>query len=83
MTNRECRIKDLRQHWGELLLEKEMKIREILEIEYKLNLIKERLTRYGIPKKDSRLGSNETDMGKSDDLDNCFAYNGSTSVHEL
>lgn len=83
MTNKEWKIKNLRQSWGELLLEKESLIKKIWDIEYKLSLIKENLLRYGIPETDSELGSNETDMGKSDHLDNCFAHNGDTSVHEL
>lgn len=83
MTNKECKIKNLRQSWGELLLEKESLIKKIWDVEYKLSLIKENLLRYGIPEKNPGMGSNETDMGKSDHLDNCFAHNGSTSVHEL
>lgn len=83
MTNKEWKIKNLRQSWGELLLEKERMIREIWDVEYKLNLIKENLLRYGISEENSRVGSNETDMGESDYLDNCFAHNGGTPVHEL
>lgn len=83
MTNKEWKIENLRQSWGELLLEKERLIKEIWNIEYKMNLIKENLLRYGISETNSELGSNETDMGKSDHLDNCFAHNGSTAVHEL
>ena len=83
MTNRECKIKNLRQSWGELLLEKESLIKKIWDVEYKLNLIKENLLRYGISETNSELGSNETDMGKSDHLNNCFAYNGNTPIHEL
>ncbi len=63
MTNKEWKIKNLRQSWGELLLEKERMIKEIWDIEYKLNLIKENLLRYGIPKTDPELGKDETDMG--------------------
>ena len=83
MTNKEWKIKNLRQSWGELLLEKESLIKKILDVEFKLNSIKENLLRYGISETNSELGSNETDMGKSDHLDNSFAYNGGTSVHEL
>lgn len=83
MTNKECKIKNLRQSWGELLLEKERLIKEVWDVEYKLNLIKETLLRYGISAEISELGSYETDMGKSDNLDNCFTHNNSTSVHEL
>lgn len=83
MTNKEWKIENLRQSWGALLLEKERLIKEIWDVEYKLNLIKENLLRYGISETDSKLGSNETDMGKSDNLDNCFAHNGSTPVYKL
>lgn len=83
MTNKEWKIENLRQSWGALLLEKERMIREIWDVEYKLNLIKENLLRYGISETDTKLGSNETDMGESDNLDNCFAYNGDTSVRKL
>lgn len=83
MTNKECKIKNLRQSWGELLLEKESLIKKIWDVEYKLNLIKENLLRYGISETNSELGSDKTDMGKSNHLDHCFTYNGSTSVHEL
>lgn len=81
MTNKECKIKNLRQRWGDLLLEKEGKIKEIWEIEYKLNLIKENLLRYGVPEENSGMGSNETDMGKGGDLDNCFVHNYSTPFY--
>lgn len=83
MTNKEWKIKNLRLSWGELLLEKESLIKKIWDVEYKLSLIKENLLRYGIPETDSELGSNKTDMGESDCLDNRFAYNGSTPIHEL
>ena len=83
MTNKEWKIKNLRQSWGELLLEKERKIKEIWDIEYKLNLVKENLLRYGISETNPELGSDETDMGKSNHLDNCFAHNGSTPVYKL
>lgn len=83
MTNKEWKIENLRQSWGELLLEKERLIKEIWNTEYKLNLIKENLLRYGISETNPGLGSNKADMGKSDYLDNCFAHNGSTAVHEL
>lgn len=83
MTNKECKIKNLRQSWGELLLEKESMIKKIWDIEYKINLIKENLLRYGVSTETSELGSNETDMGKSDYLDHCFTHDGSTPIHEL
>lgn len=83
MTNKEWKIKNLRQSWGELLLEKEKKIKEIWDIEYKLNLIKENLLRYGVSEKNPGMGSDKTDVGESDHLDNCFAHNSSNAVHEL
>ena len=83
MTNKEWKIKNLRQSWGELLLEKESLIKKILDVEFNLNSIKENLLRYGISETNSELGSNETDMGKSDRLDNCFAHDSGTSVHKL
>nr|DAM30269.1 MAG TPA: hypothetical protein [Microviridae sp.] len=83
MTNKECKIKNLRQSWGELLLEKESMIKKIWDIEYKINSIKENLLRYGISTEISELGSNETDMGKGNHLDNCSTHDGSTPVHEL
>lgn len=83
MTNKECKIKNMRQSWGDLLLEKECLIKKIWDIEYKMNLIKENLLRYGISTEASELGSNETDMDKSDHLDHCFTHDNSTSVHEL
>lgn len=83
MTNKEWKIKNLRQSWGELLLEKESLIKKIWDVEYKLSLIKENLLRYGISEADSELGSNETDMGESDHLDNCFTHNSSTPIREL
>ena len=83
MTNKECKIKNLRQSWGELLLEKESLIKKIWDVEYKLNLIKENLLRYGISETNSELGKDKADLGESDYLDNCFAYNSGTSVHEL
>lgn len=83
MTNKECKIKNLRQSWGDLLLEKESLIKKIWDIEYKMNLIKENLLRYGISAEISELGGNKADMGKSDHLDHCFTHNGSTTVHEL
>ena len=83
MTNRECKIKNLRLSWGELLLKKETLLKDIWTIEYKLNQIKEELLRYGVSEKNPGMGSNKTDMGESDNLDNCFAYDGNTTVHEL
>ena len=83
MTNREWKIKNLRQSWSDLLLKKETLLKDIWTTEYKLNQIKEELLRYGIFKEDTGMGNNETDVGEGDNLDNCFAYNGNTSVHEL
>ena len=83
MTNKEWKIKNLRQSWGELLLEKESLIKKIWDVEYKLNLIKENLLRYGISETNSELGKDKADLGESDYLDNCFAYDDNTTVHEL
>lgn len=83
MTNKECKIKNLRQSWGELLLEKETLIKKIWDIEYKMNLIKENLLRYGISSETSKLGGSEADMGESDRLDYCFTHNNNTTVREL
>lgn len=83
MTNKEWKIKNLRQSWGALLLEKESLIKKILDIEYKMNLIKENLLRYGISETISKLGKDEADMGESDYLDNCFACDNNTDVHKL
>lgn len=83
MTNKEWKIKNLRLSWAELLLKKETLLKDIWTTEYKLNQIKEELLRYGISETNSELGSDETDMGKSDCLDNCFAYDGNTPVHKL
>lgn len=82
MTNKECKIKNLRQSWGELLLEKESLIKKIWDIEYKMNLQRKPIT-LGISAEISELGKDKTDMGESDNLDNCFTHNGSTSIHEL
>lgn len=83
MTNKEWKIKNLRQSWGELLLEKESLIKKIWDIEYKMNLINENLLRYGISETNSKLGKDKTDMGESDYLDNCFACDSNTNVHKL
>ena len=83
MTNKEWKIENLRQSWGDLLLEKESLIKKIWDVEYKMNLIKENLLRYGVHQKDQRMGSRETDMGESNDLDNCFAYSNSVDIHKL
>lgn len=83
MTNKECKIKKLRQSWGDLLLEKERLITELLNVEYKLNLIKETLLRYGISQTNPGMGEDKTDMGESDHLDNCFACDSNTDVHKL
>ena len=83
MTNKEWKIKNLRQSWGELLLKKETLLKDIWTIEYKLNQIKEELLRYGVYQTISELGKDKADMDKSDYLDNCFAHDGNTAVHEL
>lgn len=83
MTNKEWKIKNLRQSWGDLLLKKESLLKDIWTTECKLNQIKEELLRYGIHQKDQRVGGGETNMGKSDDLDNCFAYSNNIDIHEL
>lgn len=83
MTNKECKIKNLRLSWGDLLLKKETLLKEIWEIECKMNLIKENLLRYGVSEKNPRMGSDETNVGESDHLNNCFTYNDNTPVHEL
>lgn len=83
MKNKEWKIKNLRQSWGELLLEKESLIKKIWDIEYKMNLIKENLLRYGTPETNPELGKNKADMGESDYLNNCFACDDNTDVHEL
>ena len=44
MTNKEWKIKNLRQSWGELLLKKETLLKDIWTTEYKLNQIKEELS---------------------------------------
>ena len=63
MTNKEWKIKNLRQSWGELLLEKESLIKKIWDVEYKLSLIKENLLRYGISEENSGMVERSTDMG--------------------
>ena len=83
MTNKEWKIKNLRQSWGELLLKKESLLKDIWTTEYKLNQIKEELLRYGIHHEISELGKDKADMGESDYLDNCFACDNNTDVHEL
>lgn len=83
MTNKEWKIKNLRQSWGELLLKKESLLKDIWTIEYKLNQIKEELLRYGVHQKDKGMGSGEADMGESDDLDNSFAFSNNIDIHEL
>lgn len=83
MTNKEWKIKNLRQSWGDLLLKKESLLKDIWTIEYKLNLIKEELLRYGVHQEISELGKDESNMGKSDYLDNCFACDGNIDVHKL
>jgi len=83
MTNKEWKIKNLRNSWSELLLKKESLLKEIWTTECKLNLIKEELLRYGVHQAISELGKDKTDMGESDYLDNCFAYDDNTDVHKL
>lgn len=83
MTNKECKIKNLLKGWGELLLEKESLIKKIWDTEYKMNLVKENLLRYGVSTENLELGKNETEMGESDHLNNCFACDGNTDIHEL
>lgn len=83
MTNKEWKIKNLRQSWGDLLLKKESLLKDIWTIECKLNQIKEELLRYGIHQKYQGMGGGETDMGESDDLDNCFAYSNNIDIHKL
>lgn len=83
MTNKEWKIKNLHQSWGELLLKKESLLKDIWTTEYKLNQIKEELLRYGIHHEISELGKDKADMGESDYLDNCFACDNNTDVHEL
>ena len=83
MTNKEWKIKNLRQSWGELLLKKEALKKDIWTTEYKLNQIKEELLRYGEHQTISEPGKDKADMDKSDCLDNCFAHNANTDIHEL
>ena len=83
MTNKEWKIKNLRHNWGELLLKKETLLKDIWTTEYKLNQIKEELLRYGVHYEISEPGKNKADMGESDYLDNCFAYDGSIDANEL
>ena len=83
MTNKEWKIENLRQNWGDLLLEKESLIKKIWDIEYKINSIKEKLLRYGISDENSNLDKGKADMDKSNYLDNCFACDNNTDVHEL
>ena len=83
MTNKEWKIKNLRQSWGELLLKKESLLKDIWTTEYKLNQIKEELLRYGIHHEISELGKDKADMGDSDYLDNCFACDSNTDVYML
>lgn len=83
MTNKEWKIKNLRQSWGDLLLKKETLLKDIWTTEYKLNQIKEELIRYGVSQAISELGKDKADMGESDYLDNCFACDNNTDVHEL
>ena len=83
MTNKEWKIKNLRQSWGELLLKKELLIKDIWTIECKLNQIKEELLRYGVDQRHQGMGSGEADMGKIADLDNCFACSNNIDIHKL
>lgn len=83
MTNKEWKIENLRQSWGDLLLEKESLIKKIWDTEYKINLIKEKLLRYGISGENSNLDKEKADMGESDYLDNCFACDDNIDVNKL
>lgn len=83
MTNKEWKIKNLRQSWGDLLLKKESLLKDIWTTEYKLNQIKEELLRYGIYQKDQGMGSGEADMGESGNLDNYFAYSNNIDIYKL
>lgn len=83
MTNKEWKIKNLRQSWGELLLKKESLLKDIWTIECKLNQIKEELLRYGIHQKYQGMDGGETNMGENDNLDNCFAYSNNIDIHKL
>lgn len=83
MTNKEWKIENLRQSWGDLLLEKESLIKKIWDVEYKINLIKEKLLRYGISDENSNPDKEKADMGESDCLDNCFACDGNIDVNKL
>ena len=83
MTNKEWKIENLRQSWGDLLLEKESLIKKIWDVEYKINLIKEKLLRYGISEKNSEPSKDKADMDESGCLDNCFAYDGNIDVNKL
>lgn len=83
MTNKEWKIKNLRQSWGEILLKKESLLKDIWTTEYKLNQIKEELLRYGIHQTIPEQDEEKADMGKSDNLDNCFACDSNIDVHEL
>ena len=83
MTNKEWKIKSLRQNWGDLLLEKESLIKKIWDVEYKISLIKEKLLRYGISDENSNLDKEKADMDESDYLDNCFACDGNINVDKL
>lgn len=83
MTNREWKIENLRQSWGDLLLEKESLIKKIWDVEYKMNLIKEKLLRYGISDENSNLDKEKADMDESDYLNNRSACDGNINVDKL
>ena len=83
MTNKEWKTKNLRHSWGELLLKKESLLKDIWTTEYKLNQIKEELLRYGVHQAIPELDKDKADMGKSDDLDNCFAYSDNIDIYKL
>lgn len=83
MTNKEWKIKNLSHSWGELLLKKEALLKDIWATEYKLNQIKEELLRYGIQQAIFEPGKDKADTGKSNYLDNCFACDNNTDVHEV
>lgn len=83
MTNKKWKIENLRQSWGDLLLEKESLIKKIWDVEYKMNLIKEKLLCYGISSENSNLDKEKADMGENDCLDNCFACDSNIDVNKL
>lgn len=47
MTNREQGVEALVKKWGEIQIEKQKKIREIWELEYRAEKIREKLMKHG------------------------------------